>query len=947
MRLTGRFIILLLVTLVLPLIFLAVFLNIEFRRSVQKENSALLSTLVNSVGVDAEKYYTETRHSVELMSLEPEFAQLLELVASAQTDMQTIRLNASTQMEKQAAKITELKNLLLIDHNGRVVLSLKGERVGESYTSNTQLQQMADKEAYSSKILYSESHGAYFFHSAAIGTKNGQLLGFLVAELDIAYFATAARNITVGEEGYIYFVDAGGIVFAHRYPERQTTVLAFSHDGGFYEQYEQIIQPGAPAKGEIIYNYTNSSRLYGAYSRLDFIDGYLFAVRSEEEMNRAFGKMTLLLNLGLLGLGVLGVAGMAFSITSIKRPVYQLLRSIGSILKENGYIRCEYEAGNELGWMAGEVNRLNFDVSTHIADLKENEQRYRTALEAVSDIVWEYDVETQKYTFMAKDKGMLGARRIENVEIVNCPWAYAADPETEARRDSEFKRFIRGDVRTYRHEYETRDIRGNPTWAESIATALKNKDDKIVRVIGSISDITQKKLYDMRVLHSAEFDKLTSVYNRATIERRVKESLPLSPRSALIMIDLDNFKVINDTFGHQFGDQILQFVSASILKTVSPQDLVGRIGGDEFIVYIREYLNEETLENISAGIVAALQSGYEKEGVTYRLSGSVGVAEAFAFGAESYKSLLSNADFAMYSAKRKGKNKFMLFNEELYREKVKIDVVACHIKNMAGSDILTLRLMPIYCTCNDRVVRFYADVDIKIPEYPEVKRDEVYRIAMESNQQAALLEHTFRWVCRAIRELDPHNAYHTAVTYRIPAISIVNETMLSVLTRVVEEEGVDTKNLALSLEPKTVSAFDRSAHNFINSLRQICSDIELSSYGGMYTSYNIVSDFNFDSVLFSEEMVVKALHSRKHMAILDSIMDIARQTSTACTLLLTAAHREFFRDKLSSGCYQYCTGTRVTTENALAMLQSRTPLVNKFECQNYKTRLLENTILGL
>ncbi len=454
------------------------------------------------------------------------------------------------------------------------------------------------------------------------------------------------------------------------------------------------------------------------------------------EIRENYLKPLTILNAMLLVAAVMSIVATVIIILSVRYPAARILRSLGSMLKDSGYVYCSYEADNELGWIAESVNHLNTEITNTLDDLKESEKRYRTALEAVSDIVWEYDVATEKYTFMAKDKGLLGARRVDNIGSVNCPWAYAADPEAEDRRDAEFKRFVAGMSRTYRAEYETRDIRGNAAWAESIATALKNKDDKIVKVIGSISDITQKKLYDIRVLHSAEYDKLTSVYNRATIEKRIKESLPEFRQSALMMIDLDNFKIINDTFGHQFGDQILKFVSSSICKTVSGEDLVGRIGGDEFIVFIKEFGTEDALEQTANKIVSALQRGYEKEGTSYRLSGSVGVAKAYEFGAGSYKELLANADFAMYSAKRKGKNKYTLFTESLYREKVQNDVVAEHLRNIARSDILTVSFEPVFCSRTDRAVRFISDIDVLIPEYADLTREEIFKIAAESNQQS-------------------------------------------------------------------------------------------------------------------------------------------------------------------------------------------------------------------
>ncbi len=943
MKISFRIFITIATTVLVPLIVLAILFNIGFEQFSASQNYAALSDLALTVGRQTEDYFKLKREAVLSASFNPVYAQSLASPGQATQA-------ASEDLKLQLKALADGKDAFLLDAMGRVTASTRPERAGEAYVNAAVLEEIRKVGAYSSAILSGTDDKSYFFAAAPVALRGGNG-GYLAVEFYTTFFSDLAKNSAVGASGYLFFVDASDRVFAHKYQERQTTAASFDRVNGFYQNFLTIknsnpFAVGSMKTGRIDYAYNNDVNLRGAYYPLKDISGYLFVVRSLEELSGTQKSLSLTVNLLLLGLGLIAVLAAVFLTVSFKRPVFKILRSIDSLMKENGYIQCDYYANNELGVVAHELNRVNGEFSNAINDLREGEKRYRIALEAVSDIVWEYDVETQKYIFMAKDKGMLGSRRVENAEITACSWAYATDPEVEEQRDHDFNRFISGALRNYRAEYETLDIRGNPAWAESIATAIRNKDDKIVKVIGSITDITQKKLYDLKMLHSAEYDKLTSIYNRATIERRVKEELKLGGSSALMMIDLDNFKIINDTFGHQFGDQILQFVSSSICKVVTSKDLVGRIGGDEFIVFIKEVASEEALEEIAGKIVAALQSGYEKEGVTHRLSGSVGVAQAGAFGAVTYKELLACADFAMYSAKRRGKNKFCVFSEALHKEKVKNDAVAEHLKGLENSDILSLTLIPVFCNNNEKIVRFYADIDMHIPEYPDLTRDEIYKIAAESNRQANLLELTFRKVCRAIKTVAPYNDYNTAITYCIPVFTLQNEAVLAVLTRVAEEEQVDPKGLEIAIDPKTVGGFDRTSYSFITGLKRISSEIELMGFGGTYSSYNVVSDFHFDVVHFADDMVTKAVHSRKYLSILKSMMDIARQTATACTLSLSAAQRESLKGKLDI-CFTYSSGEHISFKEFCDIIKEKRDLTNKYDCTSYKSRLLENTIMGL
>ncbi len=942
MRLSTRIIWTILLMILIPMLVFGILINISMTQYALDENYTALSSFAARIGSDVDEYLVRTAKAVHLISQDTLYAEVL---AASNGAAKRDTAQAISLLDLQTGSLSDCRDAFLLSASGMVLASSSGTRIGEIYAEDTLLTELQKRESFFSGILRTDDGNPYFFQTNVV-RQNDQTLGYLAVEFNSSYFTSLVKTPVAGQTGYIFFVDASDFVFAHRYPERQLPLSVYDRNNGLYHALNNIRSSQPTAVAEISYDYNNQISLHGACLPIPSIGGYVLAVRPTSDLRGTASDPLFMLNLMLIIVGLLCILTAAFIILSVRRPAFRILHSIDSLLKEGGYIHCNYDADNELGWIAESINRLNTEITNIMDELKESEKRYRIALEAVSDIVWEYDVATEKYTFMAKDKSMLGARRVENISIINCPWAYASDPEIEERRDAEFKRFVAGAVRTYRTEYETRDIRGNVTWAESIATALKNKDDKIVKVIGSISDITQKKLYDIRVLHSAEYDKLTSIYNRATIEKRIKEALPNTKQSALMMIDLDNFKVINDTFGHQFGDQILKFVSSSIVNTVKPHGLVGRIGGDEFVVFIKQFDSDEALEQIANKIVAALQNGYEKEGITHRLSGSVGVAKTGEFGADTYKKLLANADFAMYGAKRKGKNKYNLFTESLHREKVKNDVVAEHLRDIAHNDILTVSFEPVFCSRNDRIVRFVADTDITIPEYSDLSREEVLKIALESNQQSTLLETTFRKVCQAITSVEKYNNYHTCITFPIPVLSLSKEAILSALVRVSQEEGVNPKTLGFSLNPHTVRSLDHSVYTFIAGLRRISSDIELTEFGGLHTSYNVVSDFNFDTVRFAEDTIVKAMHSRKHLSILGSIMDIARQSATACTLSLSIKQHEFFKARLS-GCYYYCTGEKMSAEAFYKEIKSKELTMNKYDCPDYKSRLLENTIMGL
>lgn len=162
----------------------------------------------------------------------------------------------------------------------------------------------------------------------------------------------------------------------------------------------------------------------------------------------------------------------------------------------------------------------------------------------------------------------------------------------------------------------------------------------------------------------AEKDSLTGIYNRGTLQRVIKEKLKESPRelNALLFVDLDGFKQINDTKGHVFGDAVLKFTAEKMRENFRSTDVVGRLGGDEFVIFLSRLQSEEDGKRKAEELCALVSEGYPIGESVLPLSASVGIAFSPKDG-ESYEDLLNNADQALYRAKAQNKGGFTVFSE--------------------------------------------------------------------------------------------------------------------------------------------------------------------------------------------------------------------------------------------------------------------------------------------
>lgn len=212
-------------------------------------------------------------------------------------------------------------------------------------------------------------------------------------------------------------------------------------------------------------------------------------------------------------------------------------------------------------------------------------------------------------------------------------------------------------------EYRRVDEEGLPLWVKGTCYLTDDVQGGIVRAFYFVQDINESKLRELRLREEAERDLLTGLYNKATTERLIRETLDREKTEyrmgALLLLDLDNFKQINDSLGHAFGDAVLAETARDLRRLCGEGDVPGRIGGDEFVLFLWDIARSGEAEDTARRLCARLGRSV---GGGVRLSGSVGVALRPEHGT-SFEALYQRADLAMYEAKKQGKNAYMIASE--------------------------------------------------------------------------------------------------------------------------------------------------------------------------------------------------------------------------------------------------------------------------------------------
>lgn len=304
--------------------------------------------------------------------------------------------------------------------------------------------------------------------------------------------------------------------------------------------------------------------------------------------------------------------------------------------------------------------------------LLENEKIYRTALELTCERVFEADLihnrllygqELYNRTFPFLNTDLYS----EMVKSIAENAVYYEDAElyySTVNRENLIKVFTTTNTREINLEFRQLMKDGKDTWFSFTIIHLSDEDNNSLKVIGYVKNIDERKRSELEIYKQSQRDSLTNLYNKMVTQSMVDEFLNgegCSGKHAAIMLDVDNFKLINDTLGHMQGDIALLHVAEKLQGLFGNADIVGRIGGDEFFILYKNYCSSENLIQQLRQICDLFNEISLDEQGEYKISGSIGVA-LYPEDGETYTELYKKADDALYVAKRHGKNCYFIYN---------------------------------------------------------------------------------------------------------------------------------------------------------------------------------------------------------------------------------------------------------------------------------------------
>jgi len=453
--------------------------------------------------------------------------------------------------------------------------------------------------------------------------------------------------------------------------------------------------------------------------------------------------------------------------------------------------------------------------------------------------------------------------------------------------------------------YVTKKGESRPSWTG--ITALKDEMGQMQSHIIISSDITHRKQSEARIEHLAYFDPLTGLPNRAQMHEALDKLMQAEEqRLALLFIDLDRFKPINDTMGHPVGDQVLKEVAIRLASAVRDTDLVSRIGGDEFTVIMSALPEEQyglnVIIDVSERILQKMTQPFFIEDRQLYLSASVGVA-LYPENALSGTDLLRNADTAMYHAKAKGKNNFQFYAEEMNEKALERLELENNLHLALQRDEFELTFQPQWDIKHNKICGVETLLRWHRPGYGMVGPDKFIPIIEETGLIVPIGEWVLKAACEQIMEWQEAGYVIPKLSVNLSARQFKDAQMLDRICRIVDETGVDPELIELELTESILMDDIERTLAVLNETRKMGFGLSIDDFGTGYSSLSYLKQFPVNQLKIDKSFIQNLPYNQEDGQITRTIVAMANNLGLG--VIAEGVENESQRQFLKTiGCYQ-------------------------------------------
>lgn len=528
----------------------------------------------------------------------------------------------------------------------------------------------------------------------------------------------------------------------------------------------------------------------------------------------------------------------------------------------------------ELSALYEEVSATEEALHDQYKLLVQSEERYRLAMDGANDILWDWDINRDLVVWSDKMQQLLGVN--QPLKTMKESGAFV-HPEDLPRLIELQKQYLRHPGAFFVGDFRLRTTQGY-RWFRMRAKALWDTEGKPLRMAGSLADITEEREQSERIWRLAYNDALTGLINRVRFREVLDEKMQ-HPASVggLLYFDLDNFKEINDTFGHPYGDRILQLAAERLAAAVPPGAVVARIGGDEFTILL-ETDEKETVAAAIRTLQKVFLRPFYLENSRHYLTFSMGVAYWPVHGATA-DALTQHAELALYEAKEKGKNMYRVFDSQLDETLRQRRRLEAHLREAILRDELFLAYQPQVGIADGKTLRCEALLRWNHQEDGVISPAVFIPLA----EKTGLIISIGYWVLEraaafAVR-LSRQQQKQVIISVNISAMQLAEVDFVENVGLILAKTGLPAAQLELEIT-ESVMMFDwQDSIAKLRSLRELGVTVALDDFGTGYSSLNYLQQLPIDVLKVDRSFIKEIGNAGGKTDVLSTILALAHTLS--------------------------------------------------------------------
>ena len=641
-----------------------------------------------------------------------------------------------------------------------------------------------------------------------------------------------------------------------------------------------------------LFAYLNLNRWHVRYAHiaiawLAFLGALVAVALVDPSIASGIARLSLLfVAVGGFGL-IIYLAAQGFDRAVLLIPTWFLLVSwvVAAGLAVGGWVTNDIVAPALLGGLVLIVMLIGFTVMQHAfaggvtQSIVTDVERRALALTGAGDLIWDWDVSADKVFTSPETESLLGLKR-GTLDGPAAQWIDVVHPNDRDRFRAMLDSVIEQGRGRVAQDFRLRTSDGHSLWFSLKARPVVGSDGEVVRLVGTLTDVSDAKIAEERLLHDAVHDNLTGLPNRQLFVDRLDAVLALvngkpDLRPTIMVMDLDRFKQINDSVGMAVGDSILLTLARRLGRLLKPQDTLARLSGDQFGLILISEKDPNRIVALAEAICKAIKAPitFNEREISLTISLGIAVADVQHNQADE---LLKNAELAMYAAKRARGDRFEVFKPAMRSRKTDRLTLESELRRALEREEITLLYQPIVRLENRAIAGFEAVARWDHPKMGRLSPSEFITIAEEIG---LITDIGLFAIERTARQL---GIWQRAVRSRVPLFASVNVSsrqllkndIVDSLRAVLARPGVAPGTLKLELTESAVMENPERAAQILKRLRDLGAGLALDDFGTGHSSLGYLQRFPFDTIKIDQSFV-RANARGTRPVILRSIVGLA------------------------------------------------------------------------